>query len=358
MRRPDGRLAASTSSDRRRALGLELYESSITVAPDGALEYRAAMLAGRQAGEAVGDVGQRHAQLDADRRGRQRIQQVAVAGQAQRETHVTGRSGDVGMRAADAAIVHRRGPHVGARRQAERHDPAGERRRPRHHQRVVGVADQQRVRAGLLEDLGLGIGNRVARAEVADVGVADVGPHPHVGLGDVHQHPDLAGVVHAQFHHRDVGCGAQLDERDRQAQVVVQVAAVLDHAVSRAEHGGDGVLGGGLAGAAGDRHDAGPRGAPHRPGQVLQRLQRVGDLDDHRIGARRDVHRPLNDDTGGAAGDRRRHEVVTVARRRRWRRTARPGARLRESMATAPRRRPGVPASCRPEVERTRSAAV
>ena len=271
------------------------------------------MFGRREHRQPVGDVAERHAEFDPDGRRCQGIQQVTVSRQADGEAHGAGRRLDFGGGARHAAVLGHRGPHVGAGGQSEGDHASGKAAGVRHHQRVVGVADQQRAGARLLENLGLGLGDGGARPEEPEVSVADIGPHPHVGLGDVDQHADLAGVVHAQFHHRHVGCGPQFDQRDGQSEMVVEVAAVLHHAITRAEDRRDRVLGGGLAGAAGDRHDPRPRRLPHRAGQVLQRAQRIGDFDDDGV-ARRVRHRAVNDDAGGAAGQRRRHELVTVAR--------------------------------------------
>ena len=70
---------------------------------------------------------------------------------------------------------------------------------------VVGRAHEQRRRVGAFEDLGLRVGDRVARREEAQVGVADVGPDADFRLGDAHERADLARVIHPQLEHRHVG---------------------------------------------------------------------------------------------------------------------------------------------------------
>ena len=360
MRRPAGRLAASTSSDRaqrRRARVVGVVEHR-----DAGRRAAAPRRGGRRGEPARGDRRSPRAARRARRRRRwRRAHSRGGRGRAAQSTAVASPA-DVTTSARDAghaAILDGGGPHVGAGRLAERDDPAGERRRAGHHQRVVGVADERVPGPACSRISALASAIAVARAEVADVGVADVGPDPHVGPGDVDEHADLAGVVHAELHHGDVGRRAQLHQRDRQAEVVVQVAAVLHHPVAGAEHGGDRVLGGGLAGAAGDGDDARARGAAHRPRQVLQAraaCRRPRRPPDRRCLAAR---RPA-----AARRRRRRRGQSPPARsrgrraRRRWRRTARPGP------AAASRWRPGraggaaEPASCRPAVACTRSAAL
>ena len=63
-----------------------------------------------------------------------------------------------------------------------------------------------------------------ADAKKPEVRVADVRPDAHVRLGDADQRADFPGVIHAQFDHRHVGPRTQLEQRERQADVVVQVA--------------------------------------------------------------------------------------------------------------------------------------
>ena len=61
----------------------------------------------------------------------------------------------------EATIDDGRGADVGRRRLAERHRATGERSRARHDAHVIGIGDEQRLRSGLLENLGLGVRNRL-----------------------------------------------------------------------------------------------------------------------------------------------------------------------------------------------------
>ena len=130
---------------------------------------------------------------------------------------------------------------------------------------------------------------------------ADVGPHPYVRFGDADQRADFAGVIHPQFDDGNLRPLPQLDERQRQPDVVVEVPAVADDAVPRREKLRRHFLRRRLAGAAGDRHDLRARLAPHRLRQRLQRRDRVVDLDDG------DGRRPL-----GAASSRRPRPRATT----------------------------------------------
>ena len=118
-------------------------------------------------------------------------------------------------------------------RRAERDHAPGERRRARHHARVVSIGDEHGGRRGALEDLRLRVGNRFRRAEEPEMRVSDVRPHPHLGFGERHQPADLAGMVHPELHDRDVRPGAQFEQRERQPDVVVEIAGVPVHRVTR-----------------------------------------------------------------------------------------------------------------------------
>jgi hypothetical protein len=97
-------------------------------------------------------------------------------------------------------------------RQSEGHDTAGKRARSLHDSPIVGIADQHRRRVGALENLSLGVGDGIGGLKEPEVRIAYVRPHAHVGRGNVDERADLPGVIHSQFHHRDIGQGAQLNQ--------------------------------------------------------------------------------------------------------------------------------------------------
>ena len=69
--------------------------------------------------------------------------------------------------------------------------------------------------------------------------------------------------------------GSRRSSCKRQAEAVVQIAVRLEHVEFCAERGGDGFLGGGFAGRAGDGHDAPAPLAAHMRGQGLQSDKRI-----------------------------------------------------------------------------------
>ena len=125
--------------------------------------------------------------------------------------------------------------------------------------------------ARLLEDLRLGVGDRVGGREEPEVRVADVGPHADVRLRDADERADFAGMIHAELDDRHLRPRPQLEERERQADVVVQVPLVAKHPVPRRQKLRRDFLRRRLARAAGDRHDPRARSPPDVARHVLQR---------------------------------------------------------------------------------------
>ena len=104
-------------------------------------------------------------------------------------------------------------------------------------------------------------------SEVFGVRPAYVGDDADTRFGDGCQGADLARVIHAQFEDGDAAIVRQTQDRERDAEVVVEIADGVAGAELRRDQGGDDVFGGGLAGAAGYAdHGSGPSFArPARP---------------------------------------------------------------------------------------------
>ena len=116
---------------------------------------------------------------------------------------------------------------------------------------------------------------RRCRRENSRVRVAHVGHDAPVRRSDPAQRRDFARVRHAHLDHRNLVFRLKLEQLQRQAEVVVQVALRLQHAKRVAEHRRNGFLGRGLSGAAGHRHDALAPMAAHGRSQRLQCDQRI-----------------------------------------------------------------------------------
>ena len=116
----------------------------------------------------------RHADGQGDRGRREGVADVVGADQAQPHRHV--RPAGVQRERGPAEVVeaHVGGPDVGPLGRAERHDAGRGARGHRGHERVVGVEHGDAVGRQRLDQFALGLRDRLARAELAEVRGADV----------------------------------------------------------------------------------------------------------------------------------------------------------------------------------------
>ena len=135
--------------------------------------------------------------------------------------------------------------------------------------RVVGVEDRPAARRQRLEQLALGLLDRVERADPREVDRLHRGDDADRRPGHRREVGDLAADVHAHLEDRCLVLRAEAQERQRQPDLVVLVALVLERPARRAEDRRDRLLGRGLGDAAGDPDDQrieapAPAGAPRR----------------------------------------------------------------------------------------------
>ena len=183
-RAPLGRQRAQRLRQRRRArvVGVVDHHHVVAQPPDHPAPIRRA-----DARHAVAHDLQRHAAGRRHRGRRQHVGQVGPAEERRLEHRLAVARHHGGARAVEAAVLDLGGAHLRARRLAEGHRAARKGAAAAGDARIVGRADEQRRGVGALEDLGLGVGDGVARREEPQVGVADVGPDAHFRLGDAHQ---------------------------------------------------------------------------------------------------------------------------------------------------------------------------
>ena len=119
----------------------------------------------------------------------------------------------------------------------------------------------------------------------------------------------LTEIADAQLHHRGLRLRAYAEERQRDAQLVVEVLFRLERAELPAQDAGYHLLGRGLAGAARYAHHrdlyraaAGGGQLRHRPGHVRHSYDRTRDA----------LRHPLRQAAGRAGFKRRADEVVAV----------------------------------------------
>ena len=177
----------------------------------------------------------------------------------------------------------------------------------------VGGHDQ-RALAQVGDDLGLGGGDLLDRADELEVDRGDVGDHGDVGFDDGGELGDLAATAHGELADEHLGGRLELEHGERHADLVVVVAARGHHPRDRREKGREDVLGRGLADAAGDGHDGGRRAAPHGGREGGEGAPAVVDHDPRRAGPH-GRRRALLDDGGDRAGaERDAGEIAAVER--------------------------------------------
>jgi hypothetical protein len=151
----------------------------------------------------------------------------------------------------------------------------------REHPRVVGVEHGRAAGRQTPHQLALGRGDRLARPELAQVGLADVGHHGDVGGDQTGQLGDVTDVPGTHLQDQEAGGRVGAQHGERYAELVVERARGRDGRCRGRQHRLDHVLGAGLALRAGDG-DHGQIVAQQRDdvgGQALQRGLRVVDDD-------------------------------------------------------------------------------
>ena len=162
----------------------------------------------------------RHAEARGTGGGKEGVRDVVRAGQAEAEGVREARGGGVGERDGDERHAAEGGEAVVARVLAGEDGEGGMR----------GGAGEVGEERPLL------VGDAVLRAEELDVRRADRGDDPDVRLGDADEVADLARMVRPHLHDEDVGVGRAVEDRERQAEVVVEVAGGgVDLEAARAE---------------------------------------------------------------------------------------------------------------------------
>ena len=146
--------------------------------------------------------------------------------------------------------------------------------------RVFGGQQGNAVFRQPLIDFGFGAGNvRHAVETAADVRAHGVVHQCGIGRGNAGQHRQLAEMVHAHFNHGVTVVFAQIQQGERQADVVVEIARRRQHRVRAefgAQHRRQHFLHGRFAAGTGNPEHKRVHGIAPRCCQLLQGVQRVG----------------------------------------------------------------------------------
>jgi hypothetical protein len=125
--------------------------------------------------------------------------------------------------------------------------------------RIVAVEDRIAARLDAFENLGLGAGDLVEVAELAEMSFRnqrndrDMWPH------ELRERADFARIVHADFEYRVVAFPRRARQTQRHAPVIIERLGGGMHLADGRQGMTQRLLGAGLAGRAGDRDDLGIR---------------------------------------------------------------------------------------------------
>ncbi len=208
--------------------------------------------------------------------------------------------------------AHVLGAHGAIGAAAEEHDARTAALRLRAREHVVARQHRGSVRANRRDEVALLLGDRLARAQELDVRGADRRDHADRRVRDRCERRDLAAVVHAELDHERPVFRAAAQQRERKAELVVEVALRREARPELAQDRGAHLLGRGLAVAAGDRDDGAGEARAVTGGERAERARRVGRDEHGNARARRHGVRALDEEAGGARGERVREEAVGI----------------------------------------------
>ena len=212
---------------------------------------------GRQGGraECAGRVRQRHVAHQRGGEGGGGVEGHVRTGHGQRHLDLTPWRGAAESGTGIVGQHQIADEDVGLRRGSERQRPGRGAGGHRRHAPVVGVEDGDAAGRQGLDQFGLGLGHALDVAQAFGVGGGDERHDPDLRPADLAQARDLARTPHAHLQHQGLRVVGRLQERDRQALLVVVRAVVGRRPPAGAQRRGGQVLDRGLADRAGDADD-------------------------------------------------------------------------------------------------------
>ena len=233
---------------------------------------------------------------DGRRRRRSGVERVVRPGQC--ELDLDHADGSVEGNASGPRIVRGAHPHV--RRSARTEGDAAPISRhfpPECRVGVIGIDDRRRVVRQVLEQLPLGPRNAFDAAESLEMGRRALRDRADGWPGEGSERGDLATMVRTEFHHGGAVLVVELAQRERNADLVVEVAAGRGNGAPGPQNRGDHLLDRGLAVAAGDAdQNQVAEAIPPRRGQLSEGANRIGHENERNGDIRRTLdqgrHRP------------------------------------------------------------------
>jgi hypothetical protein len=140
---------------------------------------------------------------------------------------------------------------------------------------IVRVGHDEAVRREARQDLGFGLGDGLHALEELQVDGADDREDGRVRPAQERELAQLAGSGHAHLGHHPLGAVRHVEEREREAVEIVQVARRPVGPEPGIQHGRQQLLGGGLAGRARDAHELFRHAGTHETGEVVEGLEGV-----------------------------------------------------------------------------------
>ena len=185
------------------------------------------------------------------------------------------------------------------------------------HQHLVVAAHERAAAAGsqIVVQLALAAPHAVDTSEAFEMRPPDVGEQTEIGFGDRAERCDLAAGARPHLHHPQLRVARHRQQRQRHADVVVEIAPRGVDRISLGQHAAHQLFGRGLAVAAGDRQQRNAQPPPVLARQRLQRRQRVAHDDDPSgsVRTRLRSHRGIIHDGARRTGrERRGGETVAV----------------------------------------------
>ncbi len=233
----------------------------------------------------------------------------------ERDGQRSGRRGQVQL--AAEAVRNEVAAHLRLVVEAEAQLPAVARKlAPDVRLRVVGIEHGDAAGCQANVDLALGQRHVLHRAESFEVRALRVVHQRHGRRREARQVVDLAGVVHAHLDHCRMMLRTQLEQGQRQSDVVVQVALGRQHTLGRAaemcaQDRRAHFLDRGLAVAAGDAQERNRETAAPGGGELAQREARVIHRDQRQAGVGLGPD-ACDHGAGGPLGQHLAHVVVAV----------------------------------------------
>ena len=161
------------------------------------------------------------------------------------------------------------------------------------HPGIIVVQNGHPIRRQGFDQLRLAPEDGFLRPGAFGVHGADVGHHADLRAGDVAQQGNLAGNVETHFKHGPLVAFAELQNGERQTDLVVHVASVFQRAIALAEHFRHNLFRGGFAHATGNADHFQVQLAAPEAGNLLESSQAVLDQDAERHFHAREFNRPV-----------------------------------------------------------------